>query len=286
MKILITGGLGYIGSRLAFVLKEKGYEVEVFDRPKDILNPVDVRTAINGKDTVYHLAALAELSYTDAHPEETYKINIEGTDNVARVCAENNVLLNFVSTCCIYGNPLECPSVEDGLINPTDTYAMSKAAGEYVVKMWGVAKGLKYNILRFGTVYGQSLKREMRSDMCIQKFLEAKIKNQPIEITGNGMQSRNFIHIDDLMRALVLVTEKGIVGETINLAGNEKIAINDIAIFAVGLVSKRIKFVPARKDDFYDQDISLKKAKRLLDWQPEIKFEDGITSMYNWLCSQ
>ena len=98
--------------------------------------------------------------------------------------------------------------MEDRMINPSDTYAMSKAAGEYLVKMWGLAEGLKYNILRFGTVYGQSLKKEMRGDMCIQKFIDAAVNHKPIIITGDGNQSRNFVHIDDLVRALVLITEK------------------------------------------------------------------------------
>ena len=283
MKILITGGLGYIGSKLNFALKEKGYEVEVFDKPKDILNIDELEIAIKGKDAVYHLAALAELSYTDEHPQETYEVNIVGTNNIAKICAENNVFLHFVSTCCIYGDPLEYPSKEDRLINPTDTYAMSKASGEYLVKMWGLAEGLKYNILRFGTVYGQSLNREMRNDMCIQKFLDAAIKKKPIMITGDGTQNRNFIHIDDLIRGLILITEKGTTGETINLAGQESISINDIAKYAQELGAGKSIYVADRKDDFHDQDISLEKARWMFDWQPKITFEDGIKSMYNWL---
>lgn len=229
-KILLTGGLGYIGAKLALALKN--YEVEIFDKPKDIRNYDEIETAIKRSNMVFHLAALAELKYTDAHPQETFETNIIGTNNIARICAENNVFLQFVSTCCIYGNPLERPSREDWLINPSDTYAMSKASGEYLVKMWGLAKGLKYNILRFGTVYGQSLKKEMRSDMCIQKFLEAAVNKQSIKITGDGKQNRNFIHIDDLVRACVLVIEKGIKGETINLAGSERISVNELGDYA------------------------------------------------------
>lgn len=282
-KILITGGAGYIGAKLVLALDKKGDEVEIFDRPKDILNYGELLRAIGKTDIVYHLAALAELSYTDAHPQETFLTNIKGTNNVAKICAEKNVLLNFVSTCCIYGNPLEVPSVEDRLINPSDTYAMSKASSEYLVKMWGLAEGLKYNILRFGTVYGQSLSKEMRSDMCIQKFLDAAIAKEPIEITGDGNQSRNFIHIDDLVRAMILVIEKGIEYETINMAGNESISINDIAKYAQKFGAGKITHTPERKDDFIDQNVSLEKAKRLLDWEPKVKFADGIRSMYDWL---
>jgi len=284
-KILVTGGSGYIGSKLILALEKKGYEVENFDKPRDILNKKEIEEAIKGKDIVYHLAALAELSYTDVHPEETYDVNIEGANNICKACVKHNVTLDFISTCCIYGNPLEYPSIEDSLINPSDTYAMSKASGEYLVKMWGLSRGLKYNLLRIGTVYGQSIKKEMRSDMCIQIFLDAASKKEPIEITSDGKQARNFIHIDDLVRGLSAVIEKEVIGETINIAGKEKISINDIANLALELGATDMKYTPKRKDDFDDQDVCLDKAKRLLDWEPEIKFRDGIKSFYDWICS-
>jgi len=285
MKILITGGKGYIGAKLVQALKGKGHEIEVFDRPYDVCNERQVIKAIKGKDVVYHLAALAEINYTDEHPQETFETNIIGANIMARECCKAGAVLNFVSTCCIYGEPLETPSVEDGLINPTDLYAMSKAGGEYIVKMWGL-KGLKFNILRFGTVYGQSTDKEMRQDMAIQKFLQAAIEKKGINITGDGTQNRNFIHIDDLVNGLVLVNEKKVIGETINFAGSEKISIQDIANYALGFGVTGITNIAPRKDDFHDQDVSNEKAKRLLGWQPQIYFDEGIKSMYQWLKQQ
>lgn len=280
---LVTGSLGYIGSKLVLALEEKGNKVKGFDRPLDIRNERQVEAAVKGMDEVYHLAALAQIKYTDEHPDETFETNVVGANVMAKMCAKHGVKLHFVSTCCIYGEPLEKPSVEDGLINPTDLYAMSKAAGEYVVKMWGL-KGLKYNILRFGTVYGQSTDKEMRADMAIQKFLEAAKEKRGINITGDGTQNRNFIHIDDLVRGLVLVSEKGITGETINFAGKENTSINEIADYALGFGVVGITTTEPRKDDFHDQDVSNAKAKRLLNWEPEIRFEDGIKGFYEWLC--
>jgi len=283
MKILITGGAGYIGSKLSIALVEKGHDVQIFDKPQNIVNKLEVDQAMKGKDICYHLAALAEIAYTDAHPQETFEVNIVGTNNIASACAKNNVLLNFTSTSCIYGDPLEYPSREEGLINPSDTYAMSKASGEYLVKMWGLAEGLKYNILRFGTVYGQSTDKEMRGDMAIQIFLDKAIKREVVTIKGDGQQSRNFIHIDDLVAGLVAVTEKGVKMETINLAGKESISINDIMSYVLMLGASGVKYAPERKDDFRYQNVYLGKAKKLLDWEPKVRFEDGIKSMYDWL---
>jgi len=280
MKILITGGAGYVGSKLAQLL-EKEHQVEIYDKPRDILNTVDLIRAIRGKDVVYHLAALAELSYTDEHPQETYVVNIEGTNNLCRICAEQGVLLNFISTCCIYGDPLETPSTEDGKVNPTDTYAMSKAAGEYIVKMWHLAKGLRYNILRLGTVYGPS-PQETRGDMAIQIFIRKAKKGEPIPIKGDGKQSRCFIHLEDLAKGLAAVTEKGVVNETISLAGGEIVSIQEIAELALKMgKSKEIVYLPIRKDDFKYQNVYLGKAKRLLGWSPTIRFEDGFREYYD-----
>lgn len=285
-KILVIGGSGYVGSKLILSLEKAGHEIENFDLPKNILNVEELREAIIGKDSVWLLAALAVLTYTDEHPQETFDVNIVGTNNVARICAEEKVLLNFVSTSCIYGNSLEIPSVEDRLICPTDTYAASKSAGEYVVKMWGMSKDLDFNIIRFGTVYGQSLNRSQRGDMCIQLFLENALKGEKVRIDGGGNQNRNFVHIDDLVRGLVLITDKEIKGETINLTGNESISVNDIAEYALRFGARGKWFAPSRKDDFHDQDVSINKAERLLGWKPEISFEEGITSFYEWLKKQ
>ncbi len=175
-KILVTGSSGYIGSKLTLALKEKKHNAEGFDLPMDICNSEKIDAAVKDKDIVYHLAALAVLKYTDENPEEVFRVNIIGTENICRACAKHNVLLNFISTCCVYGEPLETPSREDGLVNPVDNYATSKLAGEYLVKGWKMSKGMRYNILRIGTTYGPFLKPEMRSDMCIPTFIYRDIR--------------------------------------------------------------------------------------------------------------
>ncbi|MHA1749529.1 MAG: NAD-dependent epimerase/dehydratase family protein, partial [Promethearchaeota archaeon] len=285
-KILVTGGKGYLGSKLVLKLKEKGYEVEIFDKPQDILNKKEIEAATKGKDVVYHLAALAEINWTDAHPDITYDVNITGTRNVVEACAKHKALLNFISTCCIYGDPLEIPSKEDGLINPTDYYATTKAAGEWIVKGWHLSRGLQYNIVRMGTIYGPSTDPKMRGDMCIQKFIEKALKREKLTINGSGKQIRNYIHIDDAVDGLIAIIEKGIRNETINLAGAEQISVLDIAKIVLKLAKlpeDYLEFRPERKDDFRYQFISIRKAKKLLGWEPKIRFEDGLREFYEWV---
>lgn len=286
MKILITGGSGYIGSKLSAALKQKGHEVEIFDQPKDIRNKAEIDAAVKDKDIVYHLAALANLSYTDTHPEETFDVNVKGTINVADACANNKVLLNFISTSCIYGEPLEIPSIEDSLINPSDSYAASKASGEWAIKAWRMSKGLDYNILRLGTVYGPGLGNQIRTDTAIPVFLLNVIQGKKIPILGTGKEIRNYIHIDDLIEALVAVTEKGIRNEMINIAGIEQISVLDIARTALklaGLPDDYIEFNSARKNNFKYQFVNIKKAEKLLGWYPKIRFEHGMAELYEWI---
>lgn len=279
MRILITGGNGYVGSKLVSALKD--HEVEIFDKPQNILNKDELDKAIKGKDIVFHLAAIAGINYSEAHPEETFEVNIKGTNNVCQACIKHNALLNFISTCCIYGEPLEVPSVEDGLINPTDTYAFSKASAEWLVKMWVEARDLRYNIIRPGTMYGPSTDKSMRLDMCIQEFLMAGIKKRKFVVTGNGEQGRDFLHINDAVKGFIAII--GTEGETINLAGNEYITINQLADWAIKYGAISYTMVPARKGDFIKQNVSIDKAKRLLGWEPEIKFEHGLEEFYQWL---
>ena len=286
MKILITGGNGYVGSKLVENLKEKGHEVSVYDLPDNILDVEKLNNEVAKNDIVYHLAALAELKYTDEHPEETYDVNITGLRNVIDACVKSDVLLNFISTCCIYGNALELPSQEDRMINPSDTYAMSKAAGEYVVKMFHLARGLRYNILRLGTVYGLSSNPEMRADMCIQIFLNKVLKGEKLPIDGNGKQYRNFIHIDDLAEGLSQVTENKVENETLNFAGLEAISVIDIAeacLDAAGMDRNNIYFRPKRKDDFRYQMVSMEKTLRMLKWLPTRIFSVEIKTNYELL---
>ncbi len=287
LRVLIIGAKGYVGSKLARSMVQQGYQVTLYDLPEnDILNVHSLDNFVKGHDTVYHLAALAEIKYTDDHPEETYDVNLTGLRNVIASCIKHDVLLNFISTCCIYGNPLELPSREDSNINPSDTYAMSKAAGEYVVKMFALASKLRFNILRLGTVYGHSTEPDLRQDMCTQIFLSKAMKGQPLPINGSGRQVRNYIHIDDLVGGLIAVTEKQVEGETINLAGSEQISVLEIAeecLFLSGQPSNNIEYWPERKDDFAYQLVSIEKAFKLLDWKPTKIFKLALKEHYDWL---
>jgi nucleoside-diphosphate-sugar epimerase len=166
MKILVTGGKGYIGGLLVKRLAEAGHEVSTFDLVdgQSLLDREQVHASIKGMDVVFHLAAVADLTWSARSHENmlaTVDVNVLGTTNVAFACAAEGVLLQFASTCCVYGNQDVHPSTELTLPNPAEVYAYSKLAGESVVKGFGVSMGLKFNIMRYATVYGPGMREAL-----------------------------------------------------------------------------------------------------------------------------
>lgn len=282
-KILVTGGAGYLGSKLSIYLEGKGYDVEIYDKPRDISDKESLARALSDKDIVFHLAALANLSYVDSHPTETFITNIEGTENLCEICSKRKIFLNFISTCSIYGDCEKEAAREGSMISPKDAYACSKVAGEYIVLMWHFSQGLKFNILRIGTVYGRSMKKEMREDMAVQNFLTKAVFEQKIEVQGDGTQTRNFINLDDLISGFYQVLKNNVSGEVVNLCGKESIPIKSIAEFALSKGALSIDYRPERKNDVKKQNVSIEKAKSILRWEPKIDFHNGIVDFYRWL---
>lgn len=282
-KILITGGKGFIGSGLTKRLTKAGYAVSVFDLPEnDICNFNQLDRAIKGKDIVYHLAAVADLNWAKDHPQETFNINIVGTDNVARACVKHGALLNFTSTCCVYGNQEVHPSSEKVCPNPTEIYACSKMAGEYIVRGYERLYGLKYNIMRIATTYGPG----MRPALAVYIFLDKALKGEKILIHGNGKQTRTLTYIDDEIEGMARVVEAKLGNEVINISTEEELPVLEHARRALricGRSEKDIVFGQDRPGQIYKEEIDTSKAKKLMEWKAKISFDEGLKRTFKWM---
>lgn len=287
MKIGITGGNGYVGSHLVKKLQEKGHEVCIYDLPNDICDKEQFRQWVkdNNPEIVYHLATMAEINWCDENPVEANKVNVFGTAVIAEVCAEFMILLNYISTCCAYGNQEVLPINENTLPNPSEIYACNKLAGEYIVKGLGISTGMKYNILRLATMFGPSVQEnEKRPDMAIPIFFDKAIKGETFEIHGNGLQTRTYTFVEDVVDALVLVTEKGITGETLTLTNTEEISVLDIANKVKEFIPEASwTFGPDRKGQIKREVFDNSKAINLLGWNPKINFNEGMKRYFEWL---
>jgi len=289
MKIIVTGGNGYVAGHLKKKLEEQSHEVISYDLPSDIRDRDEFNKWIkyHRPDVVYHLATNPGIIWCDEHPTEAHDINVYGSWVVALVCAENNVHLNFISTCCAYGNVDKFPITEETLPKPTESYACNKLAGEYIVKGYHISTGMSYNILRLATMYGPSIQpTEKRPDMAIPIFFDMAMKGQKFTIHGDGLQTRTYTYIEDIADALVLVNEKGIKNETITLTNTEEISVIDIANKVKKLIpTTKWDFGPDRKGQIRKEVFDTTKARTLLGWEPKVNFDKGMYKYYEWLKS-
>ena len=283
MKILVTGGEGFIGKILTDKLRALGHEVESFDylNGQDIRNYEQVERAVKGKDVVYHLAAVADLNWAREHPLETMDINVTGTTQVAVACARNNVLLNYSSTCCVYGNCNEHPSHEETLPKPAEIYAHSKLAGEHIILGYATLYGLRYNIMRYATIYGPG----MRKELAIHIFFRQAMRGEPITVHGDGKQSRTLTYIDDLIEGNLGFIKQGVENEIINLSTEEEHSVNEMVEMIKSITGSKseIKYIDQRPGQVFKEAIDSSKAKKILGWEAKHSFEEGLKKTYEWM---
>jgi len=283
--ILVIGGKGFIGSK--FVEKIQGKENNVFtydvqDR-EDINQYTHLLIKLLDKriDEVWHFAAIADLNYMRQYPMRSMGVNVLGTINIANICSEKKIKLNFISTCCVYGNQEIHPSDEKQLPNPAEIYACSKLAGENIIKGYAKSYGLKYNILRIPTTYGP----RMRPALGVYIFFAQALKGKPLTIHGNGKQVRTLTYIDDVVDALVAVQGRGIENETINISTTEVVSALDMAekIKALSNSNSEIKHIDQRIGQTFYEEIDVSKAKKLLGWEAKTSFDEGLVKTYEWI---
>ncbi len=282
-KILITGGKGFLGKRLASFLINKGYKIITFDivDTEDITKPQQIERSIKNCDIVIHLAAVADLNYAREHPKETMDVNILGTINVLEGCRKHKKDLIFASTCCVYGNPDTHPVDEKTCPKPTEIYAHSKLAGEHLILGYAKHFGIKYNILRLATFYGP----EMRPALSPYIFLIKVMKGEPIEIHGTGKQTRTFTYVDDIVDGIVAVLESKVWNEIINITTEEETSVLKLAKLAMKIVGKKVplKFVADRPGQIKREQILARKARKLLGWKAKVSMEEGLKLTYEWM---
>ena len=289
-KILVTGGAGFIGSALSKKLVKQGHDVTSYDlKPNSICNSIvanildfnKIRGAIKNADYVFHLASVADVNYARTHPEETFEVNICGTHTVAECCSRLQVPLSYISTVCVYGNTPEHPTDEESVCLPTEIYGATKYIGEKIVEKIVCSRPFKYNILRFGTVYGPGMRRAL----AVYIWLNQALRNKPLTIHGSGSQTRCVFYINDLTEFCFRVFKNQITGEILNLAGEEELSVLEmvnVVLQATGK-PKKLVFVEDRPGQIFREQINILKAKKLLGYAPKTKFRDGLSETLEWV---
>lgn len=291
-KVVVTGGSGFIGSHVVDVLKEAGHEIVVLDyhaRPHrndvayedcDLLDFASVLEATKGAEHIFHIAAVSNVNYAHKYPVYTTDLNVKGTVNIleaARVHKTRRVY--FASTVWVYNGSKETePVTEDSpfyLPSAGHIYTATKIAAEMLFHNYWQLYQVPFTILRYGIPYGP----RMREELLIPIFLRKAFAGQPLTISGEGSQYRNFIYVTDLAKAHLLAMGDAAVNQVYNLEGPEKVTVRRVAESIRNILGEekvRIEFTPARPGDFGGKTVSAEKAARDLSWRATTAFEEGL----------
>jgi nucleoside-diphosphate-sugar epimerase len=303
MKILVTGGAGFIGSFLCEALLKKGSVVcidnlstgkksnikHLMENPRfefiqhDVTKPIDVEV-----DFIFHLASPASPVDYKKLPVETSLTNSLGTFNMLNLSRKNNARFLLASTSEVYGDPKEHPQREDywGNVNPIGVrscYDVSKRFAETLTISFHRKYGLDVRIARIFNTYGPRMRLD--DGRAIPNFIVQSLVGKPITVYGDGTQTRSFCYVDDMVKGLLsFMFTDNLVGEVINLGSTDERTILDVANLIKKLTGSksRIVFSSLPEDDPFKRRPDITKAKKLLGWEPKVDFETGLKKTIEW----
>jgi UDP-glucose 4-epimerase len=294
LKVLVTGGSGFIGSHVVDQLLRKGYEVRVFDRAKplqdgvewfngDLLNEKDVLEACRNIEAIFHLAAIADVNVALSNFDLCLMINEMGTMNLLKSATAQEVeRIVLASTTWVYGRNKAVVKEDTAIPFPEHIYTKTKIGQEHLLYSWHQHHGLPYTILRYDIPYGP----RMRSNMAISIFVRRAMRCEPITIFGDGKQGRCWIYVEDLAEGNVAALAEAGKNEIINLAGAEFVTMSQIAEALKEFFGNiPIKYEPARPHDFEGSVTSIEKAEKLLKWEPKTPFKEGLRKYVKYIQS-
>lgn len=307
-KFLVTGGAGFIGSNLVQRLLGKGHMVRVIDNfstgkwenLKDLYCEADtleividdvrdltaIRKAASGMDYVVHLAALSSVAESVGDPVSYNSVNIEGTLGALIASKDEKVKkVVYISSSAVYGDDPELPKVEDMQPKPYSPYAISKLAGEYYCKMFHYAYRLDTVVLRLFNVFGPRQNPESEYAAVIPKFIVSMLKGRPLTIYGDGEQSRDFTHVENVVDGIISACRNTrVAGEVINLASGHRTTVNGLVEVLSELIENHTKPIHAaqRPGDVKHSLADISKARKLLRYEPNVLLRDGLERTIGW----
>jgi UDP-glucose 4-epimerase len=291
--VVVTGGAGFIGSHLVDALIAKGLRVRAVDNfatgHREYLNPgaelftADIRDArslapvFSGADCVFHTAALPRVMLSIEHPVETHMTNVVGTLNVLIAARDSGVRrVVYSGSSSVYGEQPILPLKESMPPNPLNPYALQKLTGEQYARIFHRLFGLETLTLRYFNVYGPRMAAEGAYVTVISVFIRQKRAGEPLTIHGDGTQTRDFTHVNDVVRANMLAMDAAVAdGRAINVGRGRSLSVNRIAELIGGPTVQ----LPPRPGDARHTLADLSQAREILGWEPELVTEDEVRTL-------
>ena len=296
MKSLVTGGAGFIGSNLVDQLVKRGHQVIVLDNFStgrrsnlshhksskvkiikiDISDNKKIEKYFKNVKYVFHLAGLADIVPSIENPQKYFKSNIIGTMNIVKA-ASNAKIKKFIyaASASCYGVPKKFPTKENEQIKTLYPYSFSKWQGEEIVMHWVNTYNFPAVSLRFFNAYGPRSRTSGAYGAVFGVFLAQKLAKKPLTIVGNGNQTRDFIHVYDLVKAIMKAAFSNKKGKIYNLGGGKEVSVNKIA----KLIGGKKTYIPKRPGEPHRSLADISKIKRELNWKPEISIEKGVREL-------
>ena len=303
---LVTGGGGFIGSNIAEHLVRQGRSVRVFDNfatgkrhnlrsfeknaelvEGDLRNPADVKTAVAGVRYVIHMGALPSVPRSVSEPQLAHEANVNGTLNLllaARDAKCERVV--FSSSSSVYGDTPTLPKIETMKPSPLSPYAVHKITGEYYCSIFWQLYGLPTVSLRYFNVFGPRQDPQSQYAAVIPRFITSILAGQSPTIFGDGQQTRDFSHVENIIAANLAACEapKEALGQAFNIACGGRISLLDLVATINQAVGRNVppKFEPARAGDILHSQADITAAKQVLGWEPAVSFAQGIQKTIAW----
>jgi UDP-glucose 4-epimerase len=298
MRVLVTGGGGFIGSHVVDRLQDKGMTPRIFDLSASpyhsplevetftgsITDPANLDLAMRDCDAVIHLAAVADVGHVHADPVLAEEVNTRGTLNVLEAACRAKVgRVVYGSTTWVYSDCVEQEVDEETPIPaPRHLYTATKLAGETYCAGYAELFELESTVLRFGIPYGP----RARAAGVVAKFTDLAFEGKPLTIAGDGSTTRSFIYVEDLADGIVAALAPEAAGRTYNLSGDEVVTILEIAERVQENTDNcEIVHTPPRPGDFPGKAISNERALEELGWKAETSFKDGVRKYVEWVRS-
>jgi UDP-glucose 4-epimerase len=295
--VVVTGGLGFIGSHLVERLLAEGARVTVIDnastgRPsnlagvrgnprlreeaRDVADVAALPALVKGADTVFHLAALADIVPSIQRPQDYFRANVDGTMAVMEACRQAGVrrVLYAASSSC-YGIPDAYPTPEAAPARPQYPYALTKYLGEQIALHWGQVYGISTTALRLFNVFGPRARTTGTYGAVFGVFLAQKLAGQPLTIVGDGTQTRDFTYVTDVADAFVTAGAADARGEVFNVGSGGTYAVNHLA----RLIGGPAVAVPKRPGEPDCTFADTARIRERLGWSPKVPFEDGVRKL-------
>lgn len=310
MRVIVTGGAGFIGAHLVEALLKWGHTVTVLDNlssgdaafldglainfvEADVADFDRVQTAVAGCDVVFHLAALVSVPQSIADPVLNHSTNVTGTFHVfeaARLAGVKRVV--YASSAAVYGNLPGLPKREDMPLHPDTPYAMAKRTAELTAAVYSELYQIKTVGLRFMNVFGPRQDPGSPYSGVLSIFCQRSLENKPVIIYGDGQQTRDFVYISDVTKAIMAAGFSqwwgGGKAAVINIGRGQQMSLNDIiqTLEEINGRSIEVRYLPSRKGDIKHSVADISRAKTALGYYPEATVSEGLRQTISWYRSQ